>query len=151
MTRLQKVTRVAQIAEQRAEAATLKLAERMRGVASGEAQLGELNRFRNDYATTAADGGIPIGELLNRHRFIGRVDEAIAFQLAEVQRQERLLVLEQHQCGRVRAKSRALDTFVRRVGADQARRDERFEQGQHDERFQRTTSRWDGSDEGVDE
>jgi flagellar FliJ protein len=151
MTRLEKVTRVAEIAEQRAEVATQKLAERVRGVSSGEAQLAELNRFRNEYAY-AGDPQVAIAELINRHRFLGRVDEAIAFQVSEVQRQQRQLAIEQQNYGRVRAKSRALDTAVRRIGAHEARRHERLEQSQIDERFQRPRMDWDvAANDGFDE
>jgi flagellar protein FliJ len=145
MTRLQKVSRVAEIAEKRAEAATHKLAERVRGVASGEAQLTELHRFRNEYARVPSDSdaSLAIAELVNRHRFLGRVDEAIAFQRAEVERQQRLLAQEQVVCGHVRAKARALDNAVRRIGDDETRKRERFEQSQLDERAQRVASRWD--------
>jgi|KBSSwiStaDraftv2_1062776.scaffolds.fasta_scaffold07840_7 flagellar export protein FliJ len=147
MTRLEKVTRVAEIAEQRAEVATHKLAERVRGVASNEAQLVELNRFRSEYANKSGDGDaavVAVAELMNRHRFLGRVDEAIAFQRAEVERQQRLLANEQVACGRVRAKSRALDNAVRRIGDVETRKRERFEQSQLDERAQRSSgSFWD--------
>ena len=151
MTRLETVTRVAEIAEQRAEAATHKLAERVRGVASGEAQLTELHRFRNEYAAPAgSDASLKIAELINRHRFLGRVDEAIAFQRAEVDRQQRLLAMEQVNCGRVRAKSRALDNAVRRIGDHETRKQDRFEQSQLDERAQRATSRWDAANDDTD-
>jgi len=151
MTRLDKVTRVAEIAEKRTEAATHKLAERVRGVTSGEAQLVELNRFRNEYPNPAGVD-VAIAELINRHRFLGRVDEAIAFQRSEVQRQQRLLLLEQQNYGRVRAKSRALDTAVQRIGKDESRRRERFEQSLLDERAQRIDSHWDAAaNDGFDE
>jgi len=144
MTRLEKVTRVAEIAEQRAQAATRKFAERVRGVASGEAQLSELHRFRNEYASAPdGDATLEIAELINRHRFLGRVDEAIAFQRAEVERQQRLLAAEQVSMSRVRAKSLALDSAVRRIGNDETRKRERLEQSQLDERAQRVASRWD--------
>ena len=141
MTRLEKVSRVAEIAEKRAEVATVKLAERVRGVASGEAQLTELHRFRNEYAgVPGGDASLQIAELINRHRFLGRVDEAIAFQRAEV---ERLLAQEQGACGRVRENARALDNAVRRIGTDEARKQDRYEQSQLDERAQRAAPRWD--------
>ena len=144
MTRLEKFTRVAEVAERRAEAATHKLAERVRGVQSGEAQLSELHRFRNEYASTPeGEAPLVVAELINRHRFLGRVDEAIAFQRAEIERQQRLLAMEQVACSRVRAKSRAIDNAVRRIGDDEARRRDRFEQSQLDERAQRVASRWD--------
>jgi len=144
MTRLEKFSRVAEIAEKRAEVATVKLAERVRGVASGEAQLTELHRFRNEYASVpGGDASLQIAELINRHRFLGRVDEAIAFQRAEVERQQKLLAQEQVACGRVRAKARALDNAVRRIGTDEARKQDRYEQSQLDERAQRVASRWD--------
>jgi len=145
MTRLEKFSRVAEIAEKRAEVATVKLAERVRGVASGEAQLTELHRFRNEYATVPpqGDASLQIAELINRHRFLGRVDEAIAFQRAELERQQRLLAQEQVACGRVRAKARALDNAVRRIGDDETRKRDRIEQSQLDERAQRVVSRWD--------
>ena len=143
MTRLEKFSRVAEIAEKRAEVATVKLAERVRGVASGEAQLTELHRFRNEYASVpGGDASLQIAELINRHRFLGRVDEAIAFQRAEVERQQKLLAQEQVACGRVRAKARALDNAVRRIGTDEARKQDRYEQSQLDERAQRVASRW---------
>ena len=145
MTRLQKFSRVAEIAGKRAEVATVRLAERVRGVASGEAQLTELHRFRSEYASGSGggDASLQIAELINRHRFLGRVDEAIAFQRAEIERQQRLLAQEQAACGRVRAKARALDNAVRRIGDDEARKRDRFEQSQLDERAQRVVSRWD--------
>ena len=127
MTRLEKFSRVAEIAEKRAEAATVKLAERVRGVASSEAQL------------------------TKPHRFLGRVDEAIAFQRAEIERQQRLLQQEQVACGRVRAKARALDNAVRRIGDDEARRRDRFEQSQLDERAQRVASRWDAANDAYED
>ena len=144
MTRLEKMTRVAEIAETRAEAATQRLAERVKGVGSSEAQLSELHRFRNEYAApVGADATLRVAELVNRHRFLGRVDEAIAFQRAEVERQQRLLSMEQVSYGRVRAKSRALDNAVRKIGDDEMRRHDRFEQSQLDERAQRVASPWD--------
>ena len=54
MTRLEKFSRVAEIAEKRAEAATVKLAERVRGVTSGEAQLTERNRCSSPSCTGSA-------------------------------------------------------------------------------------------------
>jgi flagellar FliJ protein len=145
MTRLEKFSRVAEIAERRAEVATTKLADRVRGVASGEAQLTELHRFRSEYACVPDEGdaSLRIAELVNRHRFLGRVDEAIAFQRAEVERQQRLLAQEQVACGRVRAKARAIDNVVRRIGNDEMRKQDRFEQSQLDERAQRSSTRWD--------
>ena len=71
------------------------------------------------------------------------IASAIAFQRAEVERQQRLLAQEQVACGRVRAKARALDNAVRRIGSDEMRKQDRFEQSQLDERAQRTSSRWD--------
>ena len=152
MTRLEKFSRVAEIAEKRAEVATVKLAERVRGVASGEAQLTELHRFRNEYAgVPGGDASLQIAELINRHRFLGRVDEAIAFQRAEVERQQRLLAQEQVACGRVRAKARALDNAVRRIGTDEARKQDRYEQSQLDERAQRAAPRGDTAANDADE
>ena len=90
-----------------------------------------------------SDASLQIAELVNRHRFLGRVDEAIAFQRAEVERQQRLLAQEQVACGRVRAKARALDNAVRRIGDDETRKRDRIEQSQLDERAQRVASRWD--------
>jgi flagellar protein FliJ len=144
VTRLEKMTRVAEIAETRAEAATQRLAERVKGVGSSEAQLSELHRFRNEYASPAGgEATLRVAELINRHRFLGRVDEAIAFQRAEVERQQRLLAQEQLACGRVRAKARALDNAVRRIGDEETRKQDRYEQSQLDERAQRVASRWD--------
>jgi len=152
MTRLDKFTRVAEIAEQRADNATLKLAERINGVASGEAQLGELHRFRSEYVIDAANApALAIAALVNRHRFLGRVDEAIAFQQREVERQQRLLVQEQRHCGEARAKSRALDNTVARLSAAETRRSDRYEQSELDERSQYQRFAWsEPSGEGVD-
>jgi flagellar export protein FliJ len=151
MTRLEKFTRIAQMAEQRADAATLKLAERIRGVASGEAQLGELHRFRSEYESTPADSSaLEIAALINRHRFLGRVDEAIAFQQSEIARQQRLLTQEQQACGKARGKARALDSAVTRIGEAAERRSERYEQGQLDERAQRSERSWDAASNDGD-
>ncbi|ODV06679.1 MAG: flagellar export protein FliJ [Rhodanobacter sp. SCN 68-63] len=75
-------------AHKRRDDAMQKLAEQQQRVARAEHQLGELKRYRQDYAAGQGDG-MSVSALLNRQQFIERIDRAIEQQQTEVQRQLR--------------------------------------------------------------
>ena len=76
-------------AKERQEKALLRLAEQQQKLAKAEQQLAELKRYREEYALDAGD--LTVTALLNRQRFVERIDQAIVQQTGEVERQRRLL------------------------------------------------------------
>src|SRR6185437_13253998 len=60
-------------AHQQTEDALAKLATQQQQLAKAEHQLGELERYRNEYAA-AGEGGVSVSALLNRQQFVARID-----------------------------------------------------------------------------
>jgi flagellar FliJ protein len=145
MTRVERMNQIADLAGERTDLATQKLAERMRGVDAEAAQLAELERFREEYISTD-NAATNIAALVNRRRFLERINEAISFQQTQLERQRRLLEEERRQFRKVQAQSRALDTVVQRLTDEQRRIEDRHDQGEADERSLRTLPRTDSSE-----
>ena len=61
-------------ARQRSEEALAKMATQQQQLAKAEHQLGELQRYRLEYAT-GGDGAWTVGALLNRQKFVERIDQ----------------------------------------------------------------------------
>ncbi|WP_440224673.1 flagellar export protein FliJ [Dokdonella sp. MW10] len=133
MTRVGRMTQLADLAGDRTDEATRKLAERMRGVEGEEAQLAELERFRAEYLD-AEPAATNVAALVNRRRFLDRINEAITFQHAQIARQKRLLEEERKRFLQVQAQSKALDNVVQRLTDEQRRVEDRHDQGEADER-----------------
>lgn len=83
----ERIERVARLAAFEAEGLVRQVREAARALDAATRQLGDLRRFRGDYASSAHPGGAPRVrgiELANRGRFVARIDRAIAQKAAEV-------------------------------------------------------------------
>ena len=137
MKRTERMSRVADVADARADQALLQFAEQQRRVAMGEERLAELRRFRDEYADIF-NGGSAVGvlQLLNHRHFLQRLNEAITFQSHQLEsyranlHQEHVRVREAHN------RAKALDTIVQRLSKQDQRALDRVEQAQADERTQ---------------
>ena len=121
-------------ARQKTEDALAKLATQQQQLAKAEHQLGELQRYRLEYAAT--DGAQSVTALLNRQQFVERIDRAILQQEAEVARQSRQLVQVRDHWRQAHARESALDSVVAQHREQERRAADRHEQAEVDERMQ---------------
>jgi len=121
-------------ARQRSEDALAQLAAQQQALAKAEHQLGELQRYRLEYAAT--DGAQSVTALLNRQQFVERIDRAILQQEAEVARQSRQLVQVRDHWRQAHARESALDSVVAQHREQERRAADRHEQAELDERMQ---------------
>lgn len=122
-------------ARQRSEDALVKLAAQQQALARAEHQLGELRRYRQEYAASGA-GALSVAALLNRQTFIERIDQAIVQQTGEIARQARLLEHVRDHWKQTHARESALDTVVAQHREHERRAEDRHEQSEVDERMQ---------------
>lgn len=122
-------------AHQKTEDALAKLATLQQQLAKAEHQLGELERYRNEYAA-AGEGAVSVSALLNRQQFIARIDQAIAQQAAEIDRQHRRLDQMRDHWKQAHARESALGSVVAQHQEHERRAEERREQAEIDERMQ---------------
>ena len=127
-------------AHQQTEDAMAKLATQQQQLAKAEHQLGELERYRNEYAA-AEEGAVSVSALLNRQQFIARIDQAIAQQAAEIDRQHRRLDQVRDRWKQAHARESALDSVVAQHQEHERRAEERREQAEVDERMQQRRPR----------
>ena len=123
-------------AKQRSEDALSRFAAQQQLLAKAEHQLGELHRYREEYATSS-DTSVSVSAMLNRQGFIQRIDQAITQQVAEVARHQRQLEQVRDQWKHTHARESALGTVVSQHLEYERRAEERHEQAEIDERFQR--------------
>jgi flagellar FliJ protein len=133
-SRADRLQPVVDLAEERAEEATLDLAEHQRALAAAETQLVELRRYREEYAVMP--DGVGVTALLNRQQFLHRIDLAIVQQLNEVDRKGVALALSQSRWTAARGRAKALDTVTTRYREAERKSEDRREQEQADERSQ---------------
>ncbi|EIM01769.1 flagellar export protein FliJ [Rhodanobacter denitrificans] len=122
-------------ARQRSEDALAQLATQQQVLARAEHQLGELQRYRLEYAA-AADGAQSVTALLNRQQFVERIDQAIVQQQAELARQHRQLTQLREHWRRAHARESALSSVVAQHREEERRAADRYEQAELDERMQ---------------
>lgn len=123
------------LAHDRRDEAMQRLAEQQQKLARAEHQLEELKRYRHDYASAQASG-TSVQALLNLQQFIDRIDQAIAQQVAEVQRQQRHLEHARGHWREAHAREKALDSVVSRYREAERKAEDRREQSDVDERMQ---------------
>lgn len=128
--------KAAELAGEHAGSAGRRLAEQQQLLASGEAQLRELETFRDEYAGTLR-GGVDVRALLNHRQFLQRINEAIEHQRGVVQRQREALEQERIRWLAAHSRAKALESVAQRFQDADRRADERREQAQADERTQR--------------
>lgn len=127
-------------AHHKAEDALAKLATQQQQLARAEQQLDELTRYRNEYAA-AGDGAVSVQALQNRQQFVARIDQAIAQQAAEIDRQHRRLDHARDHWVQAHARESALGTVVANHKEHERRAEDRREQADIDERMQHRTPR----------
>jgi flagellar protein FliJ len=127
-------------ARQKTEDALAKLATQQQQLARAEHQLGELERYRNEYAA-AGEGAVSVSALLNRQQFIARIDQAIAQQTAEIGRQHRRLDQVRDHWQQAHARENALGSVVAQHQEHERRAEERREQAEIDDRMQHRRTR----------
>lgn len=141
--RLKTMQLIAELADGKAEAALHKLAGEQDSLARGEAQLAELERFAREYREGVTGTGLTMAELLNRQRFLQRINEAIAYQQRAVARLRESLDSQRRVWADAKGKAKALDAVVERLDQADARAGERHEQTEADDRARRPRSPWD--------
>lgn len=122
-------------ARQRSEDALVKLAAQQQHLAKAEHQLSELQRYRQEYATSGT-GALSVAALLNRQTFIERIDQAIVQQSAEIARQARQLEQVRDHWKQTHARESALGSVVAQHREHERRAEDRQEQAEVDERMQ---------------
>ncbi|KRA30136.1 MULTISPECIES: flagellar export protein FliJ [Rhodanobacter] len=122
-------------AKQRTEEALAQLALQQQQLAKGEHQLGELKRYRQEYASNG-DGSLTVSALLNRQKFVERIDQAIAQQTSEVARLQRLLDQVRGRWHQAHARESALDSVIEHCIEEERQAADRHEQAEIDERMQ---------------
>jgi flagellar FliJ protein len=127
-------------AHQQTEDAMAKLATQQQQLAKAEHQLGELERYRAEYAA-AGEGAVSVSALLNRQQFVARIDQAIAQQSAEVHRQHRRLDQVRDSWQQAHARESALGSVVAQHQEHERRAEDRREQAEVDERMQQRRPR----------
>jgi flagellar FliJ protein len=122
-------------AQQREQDALQRFAEAQQRLAHIQQQLEDLGRYRQEYGIGSA-GGLTVTALLNRQQFVERIDQAIAQQTREIERQQRLLESMRGQWLQAHARERALDSVVARYRTQEQQSEQRQEQAEIDERMQ---------------
>ena len=98
-------------AHDRSEDALAELAQQQQLLVAGEHQLGELQRYRLEYAEVG-DGSQTVGALLNRQGFVERIDQAIVQQTRDVTRLVRQLERAREYWRQAHAREKALSSVV---------------------------------------
>lgn len=122
-------------ARQRSEDALAQLATQQQQLAKAEHQLDELQRYRLEYAASG-DGMLTVSALLNRQKFVERIDQAIVQQTMEVARIQRQLEQVRGRWHQAHARESALDSVVEQCREEERKAEDRHEQAEVDERMQ---------------
>lgn len=135
--------RVAGIADESADVQMRELAEKQRSLSDGEAQLTELHRFLHEYQQHDPQASLSMTQLINRQQFLQRIKDAISFQHTAVERLRASLEDQRQLWMQARNRAKALGSVAQRMEDGDTRASDRAEQGEADERAQRSTSVWD--------
>lgn len=140
--RSDRMQRVTDLADRHRESAADALAEQDRRLRDAEQQLAELRHYRREYESRPGGSGVDVAALLNRQRFLHRIDQAIAQQMRDIERLRQQLQQARHHWMDQRSRHAALDNVTQRYRDEEQRRDERSEQDAIDERMQHRRSGW---------
>ena len=122
-------------AHDRSEDALADIAQQRQLLVAGEHQLGELQRYRLEYAEVG-DGSQTVGALLNRQGFVERIDQAIVQQTRDVTRLVRQLERAREYWRQAHAREKALSSVVQQHLERERQVEDRQEQSEVDERMQ---------------
>ncbi|MCK9985093.1 MAG: flagellar protein FliJ [Azoarcus sp.] len=139
-----------ELSQTRMDDAARRLGELIASEQEGTRKLELLQNYRDEYESRfheAARNGISPDEWRNFSAFIGRIDEAIAVQKANVERSRQMTVAGQNAWMAQRNKVKAFDTLQKRHDLGEARKEARLEQRQSDEHSaKRYANREDGGE-----
>lgn len=122
-------------ARERSEEALAQFARHQQLLAAAENQLGELQRYRREYAANGG-GSLTVGALLNRQGFVERIDQAIVQQTRDIARLDRQLQEVREHWRQAHARESALDSVVEQYRERERQAEDRQEQAEVDERMQ---------------
>ncbi len=134
--RSDRLQRVTDLAERRSDEAGRSVADLDRQLAAAQRQLSELQRFRREYEATPDGRGVGVAALLNRQRFLHRIDQAIGQQKRDLEQIRRTLEQSRQAWFDTRNRHSALDGVTQRYRDEEQRADDRHEQNVIDERMQ---------------
>lgn len=125
-----------ELSQTRMDEAARRLGELIASEQEGTRKLELLQNYRDEYESRfheAARNGISPDEWRNFSAFIGRIDEAISLQKADVDRSRLMTIAGQNAWITQRNKVKAFDTLQKRHELGEARKEARIEQRQSDE------------------
>jgi flagellar FliJ protein len=141
MTKSKRMQPVARVADQRERQAAVEMAEFRRFLDAQQAKLDELNNYRNDYARhfeQAGRGGMDAARMADYRRILARLNDAIAYQEQRLAGLHNDYVRVRQRWTDTRTRAAALEKVMERYREDEQRAGDRREQGESDERAQRT-------------
>lgn len=134
--------RVTDLAGRRSDDAADALSRQDQRLREAEQQLSELHQFRREYENRPGGQDVNVSTLMNRQRFLHRIDQAIAQQVRDIERLRlRRQEARQHWLDQ-RSRHAALDGVTRRYRDEEQRSNDRTEQEVIDERMQHRRSGW---------
>lgn len=139
-----------ELSQTRMDEAARKLGELIASEQEGARKLQLLQDYRDEYEARfqeAARNGLRPEEWRNFTAFIGRIDDAIAVQKAQVERSKQMTMAGQDAWLLQRNKVKAFDTLQKRHDEGEAKKAARHEQRQLDEHSAKRFSSREGSDE----
>lgn len=135
-SRAERLKPAVDVAHQRSETAVAHLADHQQHLARAEQQLSTLKTYRRDYSLSPADGALTANQLINRHRFVEHLDQAIVKQSRQIEQQQTQTQQAQQQWRTAHARESALTQVVDRYQLEAQHTDERRQQNDIDERSQ---------------
>jgi flagellar FliJ protein len=141
MTKSKRMQPVARVADQRERQAAVEMAEFRRFLDAQQAKLDELNNYRNDYARhfeEAGRGGMDAARMADYRRILARLNDAIAYQEQRLAGLHNDYVRVRQRWTDTRTRAAALEKVMERYREEEQRAGDRREQGESDERAQRT-------------
>ncbi len=141
MTKSKRMEPVAQVADQRERQAAVEMAEFRRFLDAQQAKLDELNNYRNDYARhfeEAGRGGMDAARMADYRRILARLNDAIAYQEQRLAGLHNEYERVRRRWTDTRTRAAALDKVMQRYRNEEQHAADRREQGESDERAQRT-------------
>jgi flagellar FliJ protein len=141
MTKSKRMQPVARVADQRERQAAVEMAEFRRFLDAQQAKLDELNNYRNDYARhfeQAGRGGMDAARMADYRRILARLNDAIAYQEQRLAGLHNDYARVRQRWTDTRTRAAALEKVMERYREEEQRAGDRREQGESDERAQRT-------------
>ncbi|MET0330638.1 MAG: flagellar export protein FliJ [Dyella sp.] len=122
-------------AQRRQQDALQRFAAQQQQLAKVQQQMEDLQRFKAEYSLPQS-GGLTVTALINRQKFVDRIDRAMTEQRHEIERQRHVMELARGQWLLAHAREKALDSVVTKLQMQEDQAEQRREQAEVDERMQ---------------